>query len=102
MSEAPKTVETPVVAPETTPTVEETPKPTTETVEPATTSETPATTEAVKEEEAAAAAPAKEEVKPVEEGTLGYKGPGLLKYVATTLFRLCCSTPSFCVLGPSS
>lgn len=76
MSEAPK-VETPVVAPESTPKVEETPKPTTETVEPATTSETPATTDAVKEEEVGT--PAKEEIKPVEEGVLGYKGPGLLK-----------------------
>jgi hypothetical protein len=40
--------------------------------------ETPATTEPAATEEAT---PAKEEVKPVEDGVLGYKGPGLLKYV---------------------
>ncbi|EHK96247.1 PH [Glarea lozoyensis ATCC 20868] len=80
-AEAPKTVEAPVVAPTS---VEapftETPavvKPTeTEAVaEPST--ETPAVTELAPAEEVAA--PAKEEVKPVEEGVLGYKGPGLLK-----------------------
>jgi cell division septation protein DedD len=78
MSEAPKTVEEPVAAAPATETpaaeavVESTPavtEPATET--PATTTTEPATTEA--------AAPVKEEVKPVEEGVLGYKAPGLLK-----------------------
>jgi len=78
MSEATKPVEEPVVAPTTTetPAVTE-PVPETkpaETVEP--TTETPAVAEPAKED---TAAPVKEEVKPVEEGTLGYKGPGLLK-----------------------
>jgi len=77
MSEAPKTVEEPVAAapatetPAAEPVVESTPavtEPATET--PAATTE-PTTTEA--------AAPVKEEVKPVEEGVLGYKAPGLLK-----------------------
>ncbi|CAG8948772.1 hypothetical protein HYFRA_00001894 [Hymenoscyphus fraxineus] len=84
MSEAPKPVETPVVAPEvaaaapaTAPKVEETPKPAEEPVAPVV--EASASTEAPKVEEAEVAAPAKEEVKPVEEGVLGYKGPGLLK-----------------------
>merc|ERR1711939_1299082 len=64
--ETPKPVETaPVVEPTTT-------EPTT------TTTETPVVAEAPKEE-VTEAAPVKEEVKPVEEGVLGYKGPGLLK-----------------------
>jgi hypothetical protein len=79
MSEAQKPVEEPVVAPaaataapvETAPADESKPV---ETAAPV--AETPAAVEPAKEE---AAAPAKEEVKPVEEGTLGYKGPGLIK-----------------------
>jgi hypothetical protein len=71
MSDAPK-VEEPVVpaaeAPAAEPVVEE------PAVEAATEMAAPAT------EETAAAA----EVKPVEEGVLGYKGPGLLKYVFTS------------------
>merc|ERR1711939_268896 len=64
--ETPKPVETaPVVEPTTT-------EPTT------TTTETPVVAEAPKEE-VTEAAPVKEEVKPVEEGVLGYKGLGLLK-----------------------
>lgn len=81
MSEITNKVEEPVVAPSTVPTTTETPAvesvPETkaaETVEP--TTETPAVAEPVTEE---SVAPVKEEVKPVEEGTLGYKGPGLLK-----------------------
>ncbi len=81
-AEAPKPVEEPVVAPTTTeteaPEATEAPAvPSTEPVVEATT-ETPAVAEPAVEEEAAAPAP-KEEVKPVEEGVLGYKGPGLLK-----------------------
>ena len=78
MSEVTKPVEEPVVAPaatvEPTP-VEATPAETTEAAV-----EAPAATEtATTEETPAPAVPVKEEVKPVEEGTLGYKGPGLLK-----------------------
>ncbi|KAK0118181.1 hypothetical protein ONS95_012486 [Cadophora gregata] len=63
--EAPKPVETaPIVEPTT--------------AEPTTATEAPVVAEAPKEE-ATEAAPVKEEVKPVEEGVLGYKGPGLLK-----------------------
>ncbi|KAG9235426.1 Pleckstrin homology domain-containing protein [Amylocarpus encephaloides] len=85
MSEAPKTVEEPVVAPTTTtaPAVAEpAPAAATPAVEPAVvepaaeTTETPAVAAPVVEEETA---PVKEDVKPVEEGVLGYKGPGLLK-----------------------
>lgn len=76
MSEAPKTVEEPVAAPATeTPVTEPVPE-VKATEEPAT--EAPAVTEPAATTEEAAA-PVKEEVKPVEEGTLGYKGPGLLK-----------------------
>lgn len=80
--EATKPVEEPVVAP--TETATEAPAAVTETApvetataepvaaaEPAVATETPA--------ETTEAAAVKEEVKPVEEGTLGYKGPGLLK-----------------------
>jgi hypothetical protein len=76
MSEAAKPVEEPVVAPEASveaPAAETAPVETTEAA-----TEAPATTEPATTEEAPAA-PVKEEVKPVEEGTLGYKGPGLLK-----------------------
>jgi len=69
----PQTTEAPVEAPkavETAPVVEATAEPST--------TETPVVAEAAKEE-ATEAAPVKEEVKPVEEGVLGYKGPGLLK-----------------------
>jgi len=73
MSDAAKPVEEPVVAPAP---ATETETPVADPVpevkaaeEPVT--ETPATTEE--------AAPAKEEAKPVEEGVLGYKAPGLLK-----------------------
>ncbi|TVY78567.1 hypothetical protein LSUE1_G008426 [Lachnellula suecica] len=85
MSEVTKPVDTPVVAPSTTEipvsefnAAESIPTTTTtaETVQP--TTDTPAVTELPAKEETAAA-PVKEEVKPVEEGTLGYKGPGLLK-----------------------
>lgn len=81
MSEVQKPVEEPVAAPTTeTPAVE----PETKAVE-----ETPATVETAAETPAAEtapatteeAAPAKEEAKPVEEGVLGYKAPGLIKYV---------------------
>ncbi|KAH6711405.1 Pleckstrin homology domain-containing protein [Leptodontidium sp. MPI-SDFR-AT-0119] len=64
--ETPKPVETaPIVEPS---------------AEPATTTapEAPVVAEAPKED-VTEAAPVKEEVKPVEEGVLGYKGPGLLK-----------------------
>ncbi|TVY59081.1 hypothetical protein LCER1_G000701 [Lachnellula cervina] len=73
MSEVTK-VEEPVVAPTTETTATEAPvvEPVVETVEP--TTETEAVAEPAAEEAAA-----KEPVKPVEEGTLGYKGPGLLK-----------------------
>jgi hypothetical protein len=76
MSEAAKPVEEPVVAPEASveaPAAETAPVETTEAA-----TEAPAATEPATAEEAPAA-PVKEEVKPVEEGTLGYKGPGLLK-----------------------
>ena len=82
MSEVQKPVEEPVVAPTTeTPAVETVAesKPVEETAAPAeTTTETPAaeTAPATTEE---AAAPVKEEAKPIEEGILGYKGPGLIK-----------------------
>jgi hypothetical protein len=69
MSEAPKpTVEEPVVAP-----VTETPV--VEAVAEVKATEEPAVEAAATEE----AAPVKEEVKPVEDGVLGYKAPGLLK-----------------------
>lgn len=76
MSDAAKPVEeviAPVAATEETPAVESTPAPAAETVE--ATTEVPAA-EPVAEE---AAVPVVEEVKPIEEGVLGYKGPGLLK-----------------------
>jgi hypothetical protein len=78
MSEAPKTVEEPVVAAaveSAAPVVEPTPA----VAEP--TTEAPATEAAAEVTEPAVEAEATtpEEVKPVEEGTLGYKGPGLLK-----------------------
>ncbi|KAF4632565.1 hypothetical protein G7Y89_g5566 [Cudoniella acicularis] len=82
MSEAPKTVEEPVVAPTTeTPAVEEpvAEAAPAETAEPVTEAPVAAAAEPAKEEEVAA--PAKEEVKPVEEGVLGYKGPGFIKGV---------------------
>jgi hypothetical protein len=85
MSEVQKPVDEPVAAPTTeTPAVEpvaeskpveETPAPATETA-----TETPAATEE--------AAPVKEEPKPIEEGSLGYKGPGLIKYVLFTSYPL--------------
>lgn len=68
--------------------------------------------EAAAETPAAEAAPAAEEpavvaeVKPVEEGVLGYKGPGLLKYVLAPSFltifvslvpaMLCIFVPALC------
>lgn len=73
MSEITKPVEAPVETPITdVPAVESTPA--AESVEP--TTETPAIEPATEE---TVAEPVKEEVKPVEEGILGYKGPGLLK-----------------------
>lgn len=85
-AEAPKAVEAPVEAPKA---VEETPVvPTEAPVEtPVATESAPVVEEAPKDE-STEAAPAKEEVKPVEEGVLGYKGPGLLKYVPHILFLL--------------
>ena len=79
--EATKPVEEPVVAPtETTttdaPAVTET-APVETTTDSAATEATPIATETPAE--TTEAAPVKEEVKPVEEGILGYKGPGLLK-----------------------
>ncbi|TVY49817.1 hypothetical protein LOCC1_G000458 [Lachnellula occidentalis] len=79
MSEVNTKVEEPVIAPTTEATTTETPvvEPVVETVEP--------TTEAVAEpatEEAAVVEP----VKPVEEGTLGYKGPGLLNCALSSLY----------------
>jgi hypothetical protein len=75
MSDAPKPVEEPVAAPSTeTPAAEAVPE--------VKTAEEPATEAPVTAAEPAAtgeAAPAKKEVEPVEEGVLGYKGPGLLK-----------------------
>ncbi|CZT09422.1 uncharacterized protein RAG0_14196 [Rhynchosporium agropyri] len=72
----PQTAETPVVEAsklvETAPVVEPT------AAEPINTTEAPVVAEASKEE-VTEVSPAKEEVKPVEEGVLGYKGPGLLK-----------------------
>ena len=81
MSEVQKPVEEPVVAPTTTetPAVEESKATETPAVAEPTSTETAAATEAPQEETPAVAAPVKEEVKPVEEGILGYKGPGLLK-----------------------
>jgi hypothetical protein len=76
MSEAAKPVEEPVVAPEApveAPAVEAAPVETTEAA-----TEEPAATEPAATEEAPAA-PVKEDVKPAEEGVLGYKGPGLFK-----------------------
>ncbi|PQE03342.1 immunogenic protein [Rutstroemia sp. NJR-2017a BBW] len=85
MSEVQKPVEEPVAAPA--PATIETPA--TEPIVESATEEAPAatadvTTEAPVAEEPAAetaaeAAPAAKEVKPIEEGVLGYKGPGLLK-----------------------
>lgn len=79
--EATKPVEEPVVAPtETateTPVVAETAPVETATAEPVTAEEPAVATETPAETTEAAAV--KEEVKPVEEGVLGYKGPGLLK-----------------------
>lgn len=76
MSEAPKpVVEEPVAAPVATETPAVEPVPEVKaTEEPST--EAPAATEPATTEEAA---PIKEEIKPVEEGVLGYKAPGLLK-----------------------
>lgn len=78
--EATKPVEEPVVAPTETateaPVIAETAPVETATTEPAATEEPAAATETPAETTEAAV---KEEVKPVEEGTLGYKGPGLLK-----------------------
>ena len=96
MSEVQKPVEEPVAAPTTeTPVVsepvaaakpvEETPAPVeTATEIPAAAEPAPAVTEEV-------AAPVKKEPKPIEEGTLGYKGPGLIKYVFFCLFEYWCS-----------
>jgi hypothetical protein len=89
MSEPTNPVEEPVVvvAPTTeTPVVETVAEstPVVETAAPAeTATEAPAATETAlaAAEEAAAAAPVEEEAKPVEEGVLGYKAPGLIKYV---------------------
>lgn len=79
--EATKPVEEPVVAPtETsteTPVVAESAPVETATTEPATTEASAVATETPAETTETAAV--KEEVKPVEEGILGYKGPGLLK-----------------------
>lgn len=77
-TEAPKPVEEPVVAPVEAP-VEAVPEAApAEAVEPVV--DAPAAAEPAKEEaKAEEAAPVKEEVKPVEEGVLGYKGTGLLK-----------------------
>jgi len=79
--EATKPVEEPVVAPTETateaPAVTETAPVETATAEPVAAAEPAVATETPAETTEAAAV--KEEVKPVEEGTLGYKGPGLLK-----------------------
>ncbi len=86
-AEAPKAVEAPVEAPKA---VEETPVvPTEAPVETPAATETAPVVEETPKEEAAEAAPVKEEVKPVEEGVLGYKGPGLLKYVPISPFSHC-------------
>lgn len=77
-AEATKPVEEPVVAPTEAeaPAITETAPVEAATAEPVTAEEPAATETAAETTEAAAV---KEEVKPVEEGTLGYKGPGLLK-----------------------
>jgi hypothetical protein len=91
MSEAQKPVEEPVVASATeTPVAEpvaET-KPVEETAVPAveTTTESPAAVEPVPAATEEVAAPATEELKSIEEGVLGYKGPGLIKYVLLLCF----------------
>ncbi|KAI6717001.1 hypothetical protein JHW43_000467 [Diplocarpon mali] len=79
-AEQPKIEEVPTVPTETPKAVEETPVvPTDASVEtPVVTEAAPAAEEAAKEE-VAEAAPVVEEVKSLEEGILGYKGPGLLK-----------------------
>lgn len=75
MSDTTKPVEEPVAPVVATETPATEPVPETKAAEQPIT-ETPAVTEPATSEEAA---PATEEVKPVEEGILGYKGPGLVK-----------------------
>jgi len=87
MSEVNKPVEEPVAAPAVdTPLAEPVPE-TKASEEPA--AETPAVTEPATTSEETAAPVAEEakakEVEPVEEGTLTYKGPGLIKYVSSPL-----------------
>ncbi|EKD18196.1 immunogenic protein [Drepanopeziza brunnea f. sp. 'multigermtubi' MB_m1] len=78
-AEAPKPVEAPVAA-EAPKTVEETPAVAADNqVEASAVAEPTPAVEEAKKEEVADSTPVKEEVKPVEEGILGYKGPGLLK-----------------------
>jgi hypothetical protein len=83
MSEAPKPVEEPVAAPTEAPVEPAAPAApeitTAVTAEATPAAEAPAAAAEPAKEEAAVAAPVKEEIKPVEEGILGYKGPGLLK-----------------------
>jgi hypothetical protein len=85
MSEVQKPVEEPVVAPTTeTPVAEPVAesKPVEETAPPTeTATETPAVAEPAPAATEEVVAPVTEEAKPIEEGTLGYKGPGLIKYV---------------------
>lgn len=73
-SEITTTTEVPVVEPIAETKIEE---PVVPAVEP--TTETPAVVEEPASEATTDAAPAAKEVTPVEEGVLGYKGPGLLK-----------------------
>ncbi|PQE21769.1 immunogenic protein [Rutstroemia sp. NJR-2017a WRK4] len=70
---APATIETPATEPIVESATEEAPAATADVTTEAPVAEEPAT------ETAAEAAPAAKEVKPIEEGVLGYKGPGLLK-----------------------
>lgn len=90
MSEAVKVEEPVVAAPVATEPVVDAPAAVEATPEAAT--EEPAAAAAAVETTEAAPAAAVEEVKPVEEGVLGYKGPGLLKYVHHLFARSCASS----------
>lgn len=84
MSDAPKVEEPVVAAPVETPAVVEpvVDAPAAEMAAPEVATEAPAAEAAAAAEETPAAA----EATPVEEGVLGYKGPGLLKYVLALYF----------------
>ncbi|KAI9047733.1 hypothetical protein LZ554_008443 [Drepanopeziza brunnea f. sp. 'monogermtubi'] len=78
-AEAPKPVEAPIAA-EAPKTVDETPVVAADNqVDASAVAEPTPAVEEAKKDEVAEPTPVKEEAKPVEEGVLGYKGPGLLK-----------------------